>query len=208
MSWRDRLVQGDPTAGAAAVRSNAEPIGTNGTNGDETFSAKLPVGKGARPDTCPVDSSTDKDSYRRAESAKTADAGKTWSNLVGKNYSAKSAESAVSPSCDGTRGGVHRAIKTDAVTPNVWQLHRLIASDVPSIVSETAGRLVEAARRRGAVLVADGLTLKVVERDPLPPSMLAALRADAGAVITVLRHESATRCGWQTFDPPTQTNDR
>jgi hypothetical protein len=57
--------------------------------------------------------------------------------------------------------------------------------------------LAHAARQEGAVLVADGLTLKVVEYDPLKRDLLAALECDAGAIIAVLRGESAIRCNWQ-----------
>jgi hypothetical protein len=92
--------------------------------------------------------------------------------------------------------------KHQGVARNDWRLHGLRALAVPSGIPEAVVQLADAARQHGVVLVADGITLDVVEYSDLPPGMVDALQDNAGSIIALLRHESNARCNWQVFDPP------
>jgi hypothetical protein len=131
-----------------------------------------------------------------ANTAKSANRVET--SLCRENYlDANSAESADSSLTDGIDTACcKQAVDSDGLQSKNWQLHRFAAMSVPSGISSAAVQLAEVARQHGAVLVADGLTLGVVEHDPLSPEILAALQTDAGAIIAVLRRETAIRCNW------------
>jgi hypothetical protein len=75
------------------------------------------------------------------------------------------------------------------------RLHRFRANTIPTTVPGDAATLLEQARWQGAVLVADGEELIVVERwqSALPPETLKAFMGRAGAIIAVLRGESRRR---------------
>lgn len=89
------------------------------------------------------------------------------------------------------------ALCEPALLPDGRRLHRFRASEVPSSVPPHVPSLLVEARWCGAVLVADGLELIVVERwlSRLPWDALLALKDDAGAVIALLRGESHARSG-------------
>lgn len=74
-------------------------------------------------------------------------------------------------------------------------MHRFRADIVPSLVPGNAAALLEQARWHGAVLVADGCELVVVERRQsiLGSETLKALKGCAGGIIAVLRGEAWLR---------------
>jgi hypothetical protein len=73
-------------------------------------------------------------------------------------------------------------------------MHAVAARDIPPSATAQVLNLVERARSRGAVLVADGHELKIFEPGvKLPDAILGALRDEAGAVIAILRGESRAR---------------
>jgi hypothetical protein len=71
------------------------------------------------------------------------------------------------------------------------------ADTIPSSVPDTARALADEARACGCTLVADGLTLILVERclSNLPDDTRDAVAANAGAIIALLRGESRARTG-------------
>ncbi len=71
------------------------------------------------------------------------------------------------------------------------RLHRFPPAAIPPFPSFASRFFVHEARRHRAVLVADGMTLVVVEPkgSTLPRETLAGLRVRAGAIIAVLRGE-------------------
>jgi hypothetical protein len=74
------------------------------------------------------------------------------------------------------------------------RLHRFRAADILASPSPIVAVLMEDARSRGAVLVADGVMLIVVEpRRVLPPDLIAKLHSNAGSIIGVLRGEHRHR---------------
>ena len=76
------------------------------------------------------------------------------------------------------------------------RLHRFHADAIPLSVPGEVATLLDQARWHGAVLVADGGELIVVERwqCTLPLETLRAVKSCAGAIIAVLRGESRRRC--------------
>jgi hypothetical protein len=80
------------------------------------------------------------------------------------------------------------------------RLHRFLAESVPTLVPGHVRILLDQARGYGAVLVADGRELIVVERwrCAMSPEELRALHDSAGEIIAVLRGESRARCGMPT----------
>jgi hypothetical protein len=76
------------------------------------------------------------------------------------------------------------------------RLHRFRADAIPATVPGHARELCDQARSHGAVLVADGHDLIVVEpwRSALALEMLQTLKDAAGAIIAHLRGESRDRC--------------
>jgi hypothetical protein len=73
-------------------------------------------------------------------------------------------------------------------------LHRFPARSVPSTIADDTGLVLHRARHLGAVTVADGTTLVIVEPPQgLPPELLAELRGRAGAIIAALRGEHRRR---------------
>jgi len=70
-------------------------------------------------------------------------------------------------------------------------MHRFRAGDIPPSAAPATAALLHQVHRIGVVLVADGMELHVVERwkGQLHPQTLRDLRANAGAVIAVLRGE-------------------
>jgi hypothetical protein len=80
--------------------------------------------------------------------------------------------------------------------PDGRRLHRFRVDAIPASVPRHAGALQDQARWYGAVLVADGHDLIVVERwqSGLPMETLRALKDAAGAIIACLRGESRARC--------------
>ena len=74
-------------------------------------------------------------------------------------------------------------------------MHRFHAGEIPASPSPDTARLLDKVRRMGAVLVADGSELHVVERwqGQMHPNVLRALRDNAGDVIAVLRYEHRER---------------
>jgi hypothetical protein len=79
---------------------------------------------------------------------------------------------------------------------NGRRLHRFHADAVLSSVPSDTAVLLAEARWHGAVLVADGAELIVVERwrSTLPSETLATIKSCAGAMIAALRGESRRRC--------------
>jgi hypothetical protein len=79
--------------------------------------------------------------------------------------------------------------------PDGRRLRRFRADVIPSVRGDAAA-LLDQARRHGAVLVADGGELIVVERwqSALSPKTLQAVKSCAGGIIAVLRGESRHRC--------------
>jgi hypothetical protein len=76
------------------------------------------------------------------------------------------------------------------------RLHRFRAEVIPPFKPDHAEVALDGARCRGAVLVADGPELIVVEPpEGLPGEMLQALGRDASAIIATLRGESRERSG-------------
>jgi len=77
------------------------------------------------------------------------------------------------------------------------RLRRFQAVEIPATALPGIQRLIDEARWHHVVLVADGLTLVVVEPwlSNLSPETLAELRDHAGAVIALLRGESGRRTG-------------
>jgi hypothetical protein len=82
--------------------------------------------------------------------------------------------------------------------PDGRRLHRFRADSIPASAPDNAGALRDQARWHGAVLVADGHDLIVVERwqSTLPPETLRVLKDAAGAIIAYLRGESRSRLPW------------
>jgi hypothetical protein len=74
-------------------------------------------------------------------------------------------------------------------------LHRFPAAlSVPSTIADDTVSVLDRARRLGAVTVADGMTLVIVEPPQrLPPELFAELRRRAGAIIAALRGEHRRR---------------
>jgi hypothetical protein len=83
--------------------------------------------------------------------------------------------------------------------PDGRRLHRFRTGAIPSLAPGNAAALLDRACSHGAVLVADGCELIVVERreSTLPPETLRAVRSCAGAIIAALRGESRRRCAGQ-----------
>jgi hypothetical protein len=79
--------------------------------------------------------------------------------------------------------------------PDGSRVWRFRAVNIPALPSEHVVALVDVAFSHGAVLVADGSELIVVERwqSTLSPETLGALREDIGDVIAVLRDQSRKR---------------
>jgi hypothetical protein len=82
------------------------------------------------------------------------------------------------------------------------RMHWFRANDVPATAPDQAREVIDQARSCGAVLVADGNELIVVERwrCALPPEIFGSLRAYAGPIIGILRGESRARTSGQTSD--------
>ena len=82
--------------------------------------------------------------------------------------------------------------------PDGRRLHRFRADTIPASAPHHAGALHNQARWYGAVLVADGHDLIVVEgwQSTLPLETLPALKDAAGAIIAYLRGESRARLTW------------
>jgi hypothetical protein len=74
-------------------------------------------------------------------------------------------------------------------------MHRFRAGEIPASPSPETEALLDRVRRIGVVLVGDGMELHVVERrkGQMHPSMLRALRDNAGDVIAALRGEHRER---------------
>jgi hypothetical protein len=87
--------------------------------------------------------------------------------------------------------------------PDGRRLHRFRADSIPATVPDHAGALRDQARWHGAVLVADGHDLIVVERwqSTLPLETLRSFKDVAGAIIAFLRGESRARGDRQTGEP-------
>lgn len=91
-------------------------------------------------------------------------------------------------------GGVAKGAPTSRLLDDGRRLNRFRARGVPEMVPKIGAELADQARDRGAVLVADGLDLVVVEpRLRLPSEILRALQHEAGAIIAALRGESRAR---------------
>jgi hypothetical protein len=77
------------------------------------------------------------------------------------------------------------------------RLWRWQAVSIPSAVPDSARALADKARRFGCVLIADGLTLILVERwlSNLQDDTRDAVAANAGTIIALLRGESRVRTG-------------
>jgi len=86
------------------------------------------------------------------------------------------------------------------------RLYRFAAETIPERTPVRAMELIEEVYWRGAVLVADGADLIVVERwlGALPVEMLEAIHDCAAEVIAVLRQQSLARCAARKIvDDPT-----
>jgi hypothetical protein len=74
------------------------------------------------------------------------------------------------------------------------RLYRLPVRSVPSAITDDTFAVLDRARHLGAVTVADGMTLVIVEPGcRLSPDLLAELRRRAGAIIAALRGEHIRR---------------
>ncbi len=91
-------------------------------------------------------------------------------------------------------GGVAKSAPAAQPLRDGRRLNRFRAPGVPEAAPQIAAELADQARDRGAVLVADGLDLIVVEPPRrLPSEILRALQHDAGGIISALRSESRAR---------------
>jgi hypothetical protein len=95
--------------------------------------------------------------------------------------------------------GVQDAACSEPVLlPDGRRLHRFRADSIPASAPDHAGVLRDQARGHGAVLVADGHDLIVVERwqSALPPETLRAFKDTASALIAHLRGDARARLLW------------